>query len=248
MGLRPPTDGQNHNAQGLHDRASRPERRKLGGKNATAKENGQVAEWRACQRCGCYEPFVGKTDLCCYATNGTECVFDDEMTEEKKPTKESCGKRGGSGELRVDMDLTTGYEPEEQTPDVETTPPRGKTKKRRATKEILRDATDRQKGESEKGGDMAVGEKTRDGTRPWEVTWIKKRELNKGKMGRLIKMKLSVNEQAEEMEWGRKKLLEIIMNGGLKMVREGENTDYRDHLFRGTKLTLLSFEKPMEKT
>ena len=115
--------------------------------------------WRACRRCGCYEPFAGKTDLCCYTTNGGECVFEDQTTEENNATDEAYGKGDGIGELRVDMDLTAGYEPDVQKIDASTTTTKGNTKKRRATKEILSEETDREKGNGGKESRM----------RRWEI-------------------------------------------------------------------------------
>ena len=86
-----------------------------------------------------------------------------------------------------------------------------------------------------------VGEWERE--KPWEVTWTKKRELNKGKIGRMLKLKIIVEEKEEDIEWGRRKLMDILMDKELKLVREGDDTDFRDQLFKGTKLGLLSFEK-----
>ena len=89
-----------------------------------------VAKDGACaENVAATNPLREKTDLCCRVTSGGECVFEEEEVGETKKMAEGDTKGDGIGELRVDMDLTTGYEPDETAGKKETPPGTGTRKK-----------------------------------------------------------------------------------------------------------------------
>ena len=52
---------------------------------------------RACMKCGCYEPFAGRTDECCREMTNEKCVFKGKGTAEKGNKKRKT--TGGGVEL-----------------------------------------------------------------------------------------------------------------------------------------------------
>ena len=44
---------------------------------------GPTTHWRACRRCGCFEPFAGLTEECCANTSGLACSFVEGSIEDE---------------------------------------------------------------------------------------------------------------------------------------------------------------------
>ena len=44
---------------------------------------GPTTHWRACRRCGCFEPFAGLTEECCANTLGLACSFVEGSIEDE---------------------------------------------------------------------------------------------------------------------------------------------------------------------
>ena len=142
------------------------------------------------------------------------------------------------GDLKVDIDQTVGYVPKEAA-------------ERRKRVEEGTEHIDKQtqRNEGEPHGRVKVRKLGKPGRhsgadgmdRPWEVEWEKKREINRGNTGRLLKLKITVRENDADIEWGRQTLANVLTEFGLRCVLESEETDFREHLIHARRMRLMSF-------